>query len=184
MLLAAMQSRALLYLFTLTHSLMEAMAAAEQAIELASDATHTHSEGSPITSQDALLVSSNPSKNVTSVPEQADIASTSSSSGSSSPTPRLHQAASRSEETFGTHKLHDDAMQTGFIEPVASCRQRARPQQQQAHPQVFKATDSDHASEEAQPLIARPEGYLRVSVDQRPAKKHFDRCYNLVLLHA
>lgn len=174
------------------------MAAAEQAIELASDATHTHPQASSATQQATLTADSKPSKDASSVPEHPDLASSSLSPIDSSPQAGVRQAATGGEQPCG--KDHISKAETDIVEPVTTFRQRPRPQQPQNHFEQEKAStgcpidrgneaehedevqwpkardsyDSD-AGSEAQPLIARPEGYLRVSVNQRPAKRHFDR---------
>ena len=42
------------------------------------------------------------------------------------------------------------------------------------------SVEEEGGEHEAQPLIAAPQGLLQVSLDQRPAKKYFDRSVPLV----
>lgn len=178
----AMQSRALMYLFTLTHSLMEAMAAAEQAIELASDAANMRVKS--LSRQSPTAATSNASSDAKTEPEHGEGASQNLSPvGVTQQSGTTHPTGPSGLPNGVQQSTHDSTANQDETGPIASCRQWSTPLQQHHHLQHEQSRDrySDGDRDgERQPLIARPEGLLRVSVDQRPAKKHFDRYQSLL----
>lgn len=154
------QSRALLYLFTLTHSVMEAMAAAEQAIELA---TATASAATPV-------ATSSMAEAVTTTATQPAVTATTApahSQGSSNQQDAVTPGSSSALEvqmpaaTKPAKHGHRDPLQEAL--------------HNQLHRQSQVSVQQHEGEDEAQPLIAAPQGLLQVSIDQRPAKKYFDR---------
>lgn len=166
-----------MYLFTLTHSLMEAMAAAEQAIELASDAANMRVKS--ISHQSPTAASSSDSSDAKTVPEHGDGASQSLPPVGVSQQPgTTHPTGHSGLPSDAQQSKHDSTASQDQVGPIASCRQRSTPLHQHHHLQHEQSRERYSGGDrdsERQPLIARPEGLLRVSVDQRPAKKHFDR---------
>ena len=172
-----------MYLFTLTHSLMEAMAAAEQATELASEAANMRVKS--ISHQSPTAVISSASSVAKTVPEHGDGASQSVSPVDVTQRPEMTNPTGPSGLPSGVQQSkYDSTASQDQVGPIASCRQRATPLQQHQNLQHEQSRDRysvDDRDDARQPLIARPEGLLRVSVDQRPAKKHFDR-YECVVM--
>ena len=156
-----MQSRALLYLFTLTHSVMEAMAAAEQAIELAtattSMATATKAAAAATTATAAPATATKPPTPV--VPSQKAVS--------------LHSMVGDQPLRHSTVKepRHGDDIaqhvQHGHMDPLQEALQL------QHHSQTL--LEAEGQEDDSQPLIAGPKGLLQLSIDQRPAKQYFDR---------
>ena len=162
----AVQSRALLYLFTLTHSVMGAMAAAEQTIELALDtalAYQPHRASQALSKQYPAPASKGrqhrPAEQESSLPlEQSSLEMAAA--------PSTTRSSTQQHSTVKTQ--HSDSQPGGLKVRRRSLHQLQQQEQQQQQQQ-------DDSSSVMQPLIARPEGLLRVSVEQRPAKQHFDR---------
>ena len=150
------QSRALLYLFTLTHSVMEAMAAAEQAIELATATTSMATA-----TNTAAAAATTATKPPTIVLPSQKAASSHSTAGD-------HQSSPRSTVTE-THHGDDVAQhaQHGHMDPLQEALQL------QHHSQTL--LEEEGQEDDSRPLIAGPKGLLQVSLDQRPAKQYFDR---------
>lgn len=138
---------------------MEAMAAAEQAIE---QATATTSRASAATASQtaattaATAPATTATATQTAAPAQPTQVALTPPSTSSPPLPQgAAQAIHRS----------DDA-QHGHMDPLQEALQL------QHHSQT---PPEDGQEDDSQPLIASPQGLLQVSIDQRPAKQYFDR---------
>ena len=159
------QSRALLYLFTLTHSVMEAMAAAEQAIELAtattSMATATKTAAAATTTATATPATATQGSNSV-VPLQKAVSSHSTAGDQSLPHSTVREANHGDDEA-----QHAQHAQHGHMDPL----QEALRLQHHSHTLVEEEGQED----DSHPLIAGPKGLLQVSIDQRPAKQYFDR---------
>ena len=157
-----MQSRALLYLFTLTHSVMEAMAAAEQAIELATATTsmatacQTAAANATTATSTATTGAEPPAPAIRS---QTALSSDSTLSAQSSPQSTAKEFNYSTD--VGQHVQH------GHMDPLQEALQL------QHHSQT--PMEEEGQEDDSQPLIAAPKGLLQVSLDQRPAKQYFDR---------
>ena len=149
------QSRALLYLFTLTHSVMEAMAAAEQAIELATATTSMATA-----TRTAAAAATNATKPSTIVLPSQKAASSNSTAGDRS----LPQSTVKETHHGGDGAQH---AQHGHMDPLQEALQL------QHHSQTL--LEEEGQEDDSRPLIAGPKGLLQVSLDQRPAKQYFDR---------
>lgn len=134
---------------------MEAMAAAEQAIELASDAASAHSR-------------TQAASDTQQQPEPALAHPCSATASTNATQPHATESPTGAGHAGEQHQHGGNA-----LEPIANVRQRSKLQQHQASQQSVQRAAS-HGGE-SEPLIAKPEGLLRVSVNQRPAKQHFDR---------
>ena len=158
--LCHLQSRALLFLFTLTHSVMEAMAAAEQAIELAT-ATASAATAAATSSTAKAITITDTQPSVTAATAPSDSQSSSHQQDAVTPGSALASEVQTSAAT--KHAQH------GHMDPLQEALQNHLQRQSQVSVQQREGED------EAQPLIAAPQGLLQVSIDQRPAKKYFDR---------
>lgn len=156
-----MQSRALLYLFTLTHAVMEAMAAAEQAIELATATTSpaTSAVTNPVTTATTTTAAKSPAT---------------AAGGSVQSLTSSHQQITATQAADVKTTADAKPAQHGHMDPL----QEALHMHLQRQSQV--SVEEEGGEHEAQPLIAAPQGLLQVSLDQRPAKKYFDRSVLLV----
>ncbi|KAL3160682.1 hypothetical protein ABBQ32_010593 [Trebouxia sp. C0010 RCD-2024] len=160
------QSRALLYLFTLTHSVMEAMAAAEQAIEQATGTTSMAT--APAVSKTAAAAAATATATAPTATQTASASAlplkqslTPHSTSNPQPLPQsMGQAVSRSVGK-AQHAQH------GHMDPLQEALQL------QHHSQT--PPEEEGQEDDTQPLIASPQGLLQVSIDQRPAKQYFDR---------
>ena len=160
-----LQSRALLYLFTLTHSVMEAMAAAEQAIELA---TATTSPATATTSP-ATATTSPATAGNTQAPPSTTAAAGARLNGH--PHTQATPTAAPSAVTSPDAAQH---VQHSHMDPLQEALQLQRPS--------LSLVEEAERDDEAQPLIAAPKGLLQVSLDQRPAKKYLDRSASLLCM--
>ena len=135
---------------------MEAMAAAEQAIELAtattSMATAPKAVAATATAASSTATSTQPAVSV--------------ASGNKSPDPQSPQHTAARE-------LEPISHQHGHMGPLQEALQLQR------HSQAPLEEEGREA--DTQPLIAAPKGLLQVSLDQRPAKKYFDRSASFLL---
>lgn len=154
-----MQSRALLYLFTLTHSVMEAMAAAEQAIELAT-ATTSMATACQTAANNATTATSTATTGAE-PPAPAIRSQTAHSTLSAQSSPQSTAKEFNYSTDVGQHAQH------GHMDPLQEALQL------QHHSQM--PMEEEGQEDDSQPLIAAPKGLLQVSLDQRPAKQYFDR---------
>ena len=166
------QSRACMYLFTLTHSVMEAMANAEQAIELA---TATTALGTPAT------------PNIPAESQTAPAADAGTQSGAELPSHNRQNSPTKTgqpvRQALGSNQSTQHAQQAQQAQSLNGIHEQGAQQAQHAHVnplhealQRVSHTPSDLADgSEEEPLIAAPKGLLQMSLDQRPAKKYFDR---------
>ena len=164
-----LQSRALLYLFTLTHSVMEAMAAAEQAIEQAT-ATTSMATAAKTAANTAIAESDA----ATAGHPAAAVASSNSSMDSSNAADSQAPASEAERES----QINDHGArhaQHGHMDPLQEALQLQRASQ--------TPLEDEEQEDDSQPLIAAPKGLLQVPLDQRPAKKYFDRSVTLLVSH-
>ncbi|DBA89188.1 TPA: hypothetical protein ACH3X1_016339 [Trebouxia sp. C0004] len=162
------QSRALLYLFTLTHSVMEAMAAAEQAIELATASVAT-AAATPPTAEAITTTATQPSVTAATVPPESQLSAT---VPSQSQLPANQQDAVPPGSSSASKIRMPAAIQhaqRGQMDPLQEALHNHLQRQSQVSAPQHEGED------EAQPLIAAPQGLLQVSIHQRPAKKYFKR---------
>ena len=141
---------------------MEAMAAAEQAIELATATT------SMATALKAVAATATGTSTTATSAQPAILESSTQKSpkpqSPAEPQPPAHTAA-REVELISHQHCHMNPLQEAL--------------QLQRHSQTPMAEDGREA--DTQPLIAAPQGLLQVSIDQRPAKKYFDRSASFLL---
>ncbi len=139
---------------------MEAMAAAEQAIELATATTSAATAAAtPSTAEAIATTAAQPSVTAATAPSDPQLVSNQQDAvapGSSSAF-EIQMAAA------------PQRAQHGHMDPLQEALHNHLQRQSQASVQQHEGED------EAQPLIAAPQGLLQVSIDQRPAKKYFDR---------
>lgn len=147
---------------------MEAMAAAEQAIELATASAATEA----VTSSTAEAIASTatqPSVSAATAPSNSQL----SSNQQDAVAPGSSSASEVQTPAGAKHAQHD------HMDPLQQALHNHLQRQSQVSVQQHDGED------EAQPLIAAPKGLLQVSIDQRPAKKYFDRSDSstLFLMH-
>ena len=146
---------------------MEAMAAAEQAIELATaTASAATAAATPSTAEAITITATEPCVTAATAPSDTQLSSNHQDAvtrGSSSALELQTPAETK-------HAQH------GHMDPLQEALHNHLQRQSQVSVQQH---DGDN---EAQPLIAAPQGLLQVSIDQRPAKKYFDRSA-LFLMH-
>lgn len=156
------QSRALLYLFTLTHSVMEAMATAEQAIELAT-ATTSMATASKTAAAAAATATATPATATQPSTAVAPSQKAVSSAGQQS-SPQSTVVETNNGDDVAQHAQH---AQHGHMDPLQEALQLQHHSQTQL--------EEEGQDDDSHPLIAGPKGLLQVSLDQRPAKQYFDR---------
>ena len=149
-------------MFTLTHSVMEAMAAAEQAIELA---TATTSPATAATSPATATTSPATAGNTQAPPSTAAAGACLNGHPHTQATPTAAQSAVQSPDAA-------QCVQHSHMDPLQEALQLQRPS--------LSLVEEAEKDDEAQPLIAAPKGLLQVSLDQRPAKKFLDRSASLL----
>ncbi len=136
------------------------MAAAEQAIELATaTASAATAVATPSTAKGIATTATQPSVTAATAPSESRFSSNQQGAvtpGSSSAFEVQMAAATK-------------RAQHGHMDPLQEALHNHLQRQSQASVQQLDGED------EAQPLIAAPQGLLQVSLDQRPAKKYFDR---------
>ena len=139
---------------------MEAMAAAEQAIELATaTASAATAVAPPSTAEASPTTATQPSVAAATAPSDFQLSSKQQNAVASA-----NSSASELQMAEATqHAKH------GHMDPLQEALHNHLQRQSQASVQQHDGED------EAQPLIAAPQGLLQVSIDQRPAKKYFDR---------
>ena len=146
---------------------MEAMAAAEQAIELAtattSMATATKAAAAATTATAAPATATKPPTPV--VPSQEAVSSHSMAGNQSSPHSTVKEP--HHNDNMAQHAQHAQHVQHGHRDPLQEALQL------QHHSQTL--LEEEGQEDDSQPLIAGPKGLLQVSLDQRPAKQYFDR---------
>ena len=141
---------------------MEALAAAEQAIELATaTASAATAAATPSTAEGIATTATQPAATAPSDTQLSSNQQDAVAPGRSS--------ASEVQMAAATKRA-----QHGHMDPLQEALHNHLQRQSQASVQQHDGED------EAQPLIAAPQGLLQVSIDQRPAKKYFDRS---ALLH-
>ena len=148
---------------------MEAMAAAEQAIELATATTSAATAAANTsTAETTTTTATQPSVTAATAPSESQGSSNQQDAvapGSSSATEIQKPAATK-------------RAQHGHMDPLQEALHNHLQRQSQVSVQQLDGED------EVQPLIAAPQGLLQVSIDQRPAKKYFDRSALFHPLHA
>lgn len=146
---------------------MGAMAAAEQAIELVLDGVLTSKpyRASQTLSRQPLTPANDVRQHMDF--EQQGTVPIEQSTVELAVTPATLQSSTQQQNS--TTIQHSDTQLEGLKVRRRSLHQLQHQQLDSAGPQ------QDDGSSEMQPLIARPEGLLRVSLQQRPAKQHFDR---------
>ena len=144
---------------------MEAMAAAEQAIELATaTASAATAVATPSTAKGIATTATQPSVTAATAPSDSQLSANQQDAAGPG-------SSSASEIQMAAATKH---AQRGHMDPLQEALHNHLQRQSQASVQQHDGED------EAQPLIAAPQGLLQVSIDQRPAKKYFDRS---ALLH-
>lgn len=145
---------------------MEAMAAAEQAIEQATGTTSMAT--APAVSKTAAAAAATATATAPTATQTASASAlplkqslTPHSTSNPQPLPQsMGQAVSRSVGK-AQHAQH------GHMDPLQEALQL------QHHSQT--PPEEEGQEDDTQPLIASPQGLLQVSIDQRPAKQYFDR---------
>lgn len=145
---------------------MEAMAAAEQAIEQATATTSMDNATTVSTTAAAAAATATaPAATATQTASAPALPSkqslTSYSTSTSQPSPQSIGKAVSRRVGKAQHAQH------GHMDPLQEALQL------QHHSQTL--SDEEGPEDDTQPLIASPEGLLQVSIDQRPAKQYFDR---------
>lgn len=139
------------------------MAAAEQAIELATATTSMAT--APKTAAAAAATA-------TAAPATATQPSTAVSPSQKAVSSAGHQSLPQSTVTETDHgddvAQHAQHAQHGHMDPLQEALQL------QHHSQTLLEEEGQD-EDDSHPLIAGPKGLLQVSLDQRPAKQYFDR---------
>ena len=136
------------------------MAAAEQAIELATATASAATAAATSSAAEAITTTATqPSVTAATAPSDSQLSSNQQDAG----TPGSSSATEVQTPAATKHAQH------GHMDPLQEALHNHLQRQSQVSAQQHDGED------EAQPLIAAPQGLLQVSIDQRPAKKYFDR---------